>query len=98
MGWKNKNEQQEWLWSHKTDSEKILILWQLIENSKTITKKQRDKVWAVLQGILYYTDKGEELLPHHRKYLKEQWNRAWKSQRDKKIKWDIANWLSEPPF
>ena len=52
MGWKNKNEQQEWLWSHKTDSEKILILWQLIENSKTITKKQRDKVWAVLQGIL----------------------------------------------
>ena len=47
----NKNEQQEWLWSHKTDSEKILILWQLIENSKTITKKQRDKVWAVLQGI-----------------------------------------------
>ena len=20
------------------------------------------------------------------------------SQRDKKIKWDIANWLSEPPF
>ena len=85
-------------WNIKRDSDKILVLWNLIENSKTITLKQRKEVWAVLQGIIAYTDKGQSLEPHHRKYLREQWDRAWKSQKDKRIKWDIANWLNEPPF
>jgi len=85
-------------WNIKSESEKILVLWNLIENSKTITLKQRKEVWAVLQGIIAYTDKGQSLEPHHRKYLREQWDRAWKSQKDKRIKWDIANWLNEPPF
>jgi len=85
-------------WNIKRDSEKILILWRLIENSKTMTQKQRGDVWAVLQGIIAYTDKGQNLEPHHRNYLREQWDRAWNSQKDDKVKQEIAEWLNELPF
>ena len=85
-------------WNIKRDSEKILILWRLIENSKTMTQKQRGDVWAVLQGIIAYTDKGVNLEDHHRKYLREQWDRAWNYQKDNKVKQEIAEWLNELPF
>ena len=83
---------------YKKDSEKILILWRLIENSKTMTQKQRGDVWAVLQGIIAYTDKGVNLEDHHRKYLREQWDRAWNPKKDNKVKQEIAEWLNELPF
>ena len=85
-------------WNIKRDSDKILVLWNLIENSNTMTLKQRKEVWAVLQGIISYTDQGQNLKPHHRKYLREHWDRTWNSQKNDKIKQDIAQWLNELPF
>ena len=48
-------------WNIKRDSDKILVLWNLIENSNTMTLKQRKEVWAVLQCIISYTDQGQNL-------------------------------------
>ncbi len=72
-------------------------MYTLIENTNwdVIDKK---KSYAVLKGIIAYTDRGDELLSHHRDYLHKEWNIAWEDQIDNSVREEIKEWLLEPPF
>jgi hypothetical protein len=93
----NKQEHISKLWNKKSISEIILIMYTLIENTEwDVTEKK--KSYAVLKGIIAYTDRGDELLSHHRDYLHKEWGLAWEDQADNTIKTEIKDWLLEPPF
>lgn len=94
---KSKKEYIEMLWGNKTTSEVILVLHQLIANSY-FTKSEKDKHYAVLKGIIAYTDRGDNLYDHHREYLRGVWDEMWMSQKNNTVKEDILEWLREPPF
>ena len=93
----NKRQYIQHLWGNKTTSEIILVLLQLIDNS-FYTDLEKDKIRAVLRGVLAYTDRDEPLYEHHREYLKRTWDEAWMAQRNNQVKEDILDWLREPPF
>jgi len=94
---KLKKQWIETLWKNKTTSETILVLHQLIDNS-FYEEDEKRKIYAVLKGIVTYTDRGEPLYEHHREYLRKTWDTMWSSQKNNKIKEDILDWLREPPF
>ncbi len=90
----NKQEHISKLWGKKSISEVILIMYTLIENTNwDVTEKK--KSYAVLKGIIAYTDRGDDLLTHHRKYLHEEWKLAWEDQEDDKVQTEIKEWLLE---
>jgi hypothetical protein len=74
-----------------------LVMYQLIENSKW-SQVEKKKTFAVLKGIVTYLDRGDELLEHHRRYLRDEWQLVWVEQKDDSVKEEIKEWLLEPPF
>lgn len=82
------------LWSHKDTSEIILVLYSLIENSD-ISDRDKKSTYAVLKGIITYTDRGDRLMEHHRKYLYDTWTICWSAQKDNSVKEEIKGWLLE---
>ena len=85
------------LWSRKSPSEIVLVMYNLIENSKW-SKSEKDRTYAVMKGIIAYLDMGDDLLSHHRDYLRSKWKLAWEEQKDNSVKQEIKEWLLEPPF
>lgn len=63
-----KTEYIESLWKKKHTSEIILILHELVDNSM-LTKEDKESIFAVMKGIITYTDRGDELFDHHREWL-----------------------------
>jgi hypothetical protein len=51
-----------------------------------------------MKGIIAYTDRGDELLSHHRTYLRKEWDTAWLDQVDDSVKEEIKEWLIESPI
>jgi tryptophanase len=93
----NKNEYISNLWKHKSVSEIILVMYSLIENTDWDVSEKK-KSYAVMKGIIAYTDRGDSLLEHHRKYLQAEWDVSWNDQVDGSVKDEIKEWLLEPPF
>ena len=58
-----------------------------------MSKEDKKGIFAVMNGIITYTDRGDELFDHHREYLKKVWGDAWDRQRDSKVKDSITEWL-----
>jgi len=85
------------LWNKKSPAEIVLVMYQLIDNS-THGESRKTKIYAVMKGIVSYLERGDELLEHHREYLRQEWDVAWEFQKDKSVKEDIKEWLLEPPF
>ena len=85
------------LWKHKQTSEIILVMYSLIENTDW-HETPKKRAYAVLKGIVAYTDRNDPLLDHHREYLQQEWDRAWRAQKDNSVKEEIKEWLLEPPF
>ncbi len=80
------------LWRTKSVSEVILIMYNLIENTSWDTNDKK-RSYAVMKGIIAYTDRGDELLSHHRTYLRKEWDTAWLDQVDGSVKEEIKEWL-----
>lgn len=91
---KSKKEYIESLWSNKSTSEVILLLYELLDNS-FYTQDEKTKVKSVLRGIIAYTDRGEELYEHHRAYLRNTWDSVWLDQRDQRVKHGILDYLQK---
>ena len=85
------------LWSRKSPSEIVLVMYNLIENSKW-SELEKDRTYAVMKGILAYLDRGDDLLPHHRDYLHSEWKLSWEEQKDNSVKQEIKEWLLESRF
>ena len=92
-----KEEYIKKLWSYKSPAEIVLVMYQLIENSKW-SKVEKDRTYAVLKGIVTYLDRGDTLMEHHRRYLHDEWQLVWLEQKDDSVKEEIKEWLLEPPF
>ena len=90
----NKQEHISKLWGKKSVSEVILIMYNLIENTTWDTTEKK-KSYAVLKGIIAYTDRGADLLTHHRDYLHNEWSLAWLDQKNNLVKEEIKDWLLE---
>lgn len=90
----NKEQYIKELWSYKDTSEIILVLYSLIENSD-ISDRDKKSTYAVLKGIITYTDRGDRLMEHHRKYLYDTWRVCWETQKDNSVKEEIKGWLLE---
>jgi len=90
----NKQEHISKLWGKKSASEVILIMYNLIENTNWDTNEKK-KSYAVMKGIIAYTDRGTDLLTHHRDYLHNEWQLAWGDQKDNLVKEEIKDWLLE---
>ena len=90
----SKAEYIEHLWSTKSISELILLLYELVDNS-SCSKAHKTKVKYVLKGNIAYTDRGEELYDHHREYLQSEWDTAWKTQKNTQVKEDILKFLQK---
>lgn len=88
----NKEEYISKLWASKPPAEIVLVMYQLIENSKW-SKVEKDKTYAVMKGILAYLDRGDKLIEHHRRYLHDEWQLAWIEQKDNSVKEQIKEWL-----
>lgn len=58
-----------------------------------MSKEDKKGIFAVMNGIITYTDRGDKLFDHHRDYLKEVWDNAWSRQRNSKVKDSITEWL-----
>jgi|TARA_B110000977_G_scaffold35223_1_gene47147 hypothetical protein len=82
------------LWKHKSTSEVILIMYSLIENT-LLSPHEKKRIYAVLKGIITYTDRGDPLLDHHRRYLQSEWSDAWRTQVNNTVKEEIKEWLLE---
>ena len=93
----NKKDYINKLWSKKSPAEIVLVMYQLIENSKW-SQVEKDKTYAVLKGIVTYIDRGDNLMEHHRRYLRDKWQHVWMEQKDNSVKEEIKEWLLEPPF
>jgi len=93
----NKSDYITKLWGRKSPSEIVLVMYNLIENSKW-SELEKDRTYAVMKGILAYLDRGDDLLSHHRDYLRSEWKLAWEEQKDNSVKHEIKEWLLEPPF
>jgi hypothetical protein len=93
----NKQDYINKLWSYKSPAEIVLVMYQLIDNSKW-SQVEKDKTYAVLKGIVTYLDRGDDLMEHHRRYLRDEWQLVWMEQKDNSIKEEIKEWLLEPPF
>ena len=89
---KTKNEYIQSLWEKKHTSDIILVLHELVDNDY-MSKEDKKGIFAVMNGIITYTDRGDKLFDHHRDYLKEVWDNAWSRQRDSKVKDSITEWL-----
>ncbi len=87
-----KTEYIESLWKKKHTSEIILILHELVDNSM-LTKEDKESIFAVMKGIITYTDRGDELFDHHREWLNRTWKRSWDMQKNNKVKVSIKDWL-----
>ena len=90
----NKQEYINKLWLAKSPPEIVLVMFRLIENAQH-AQLYKDKVYAVMKGILAYLERGDELLDHHRKFLHKEWHIAWNAQEDDSVKDDIKEWLTE---
>lgn len=88
----SKEENIKKLWANKSTSEIILVMYSLIENTDW-SEVYKKRIHSVMKGIITYTDRGDKLLAHHRDYLKENWDRAWKHQKDNSVKQEIKEWL-----
>ena len=89
---KTKNEYIQSLWEKKHTSDIILVLHELVDNAY-MSKEDKKGIFAVMNGIITYTDRGDKLFDHHREYLKKVWDDAWSRQRDSKVKDSITEWL-----
>ena len=89
---KTKNEYIQSLWERKHTSDIILVLHELVDNAYMTTSDKKG-IFAVMNGIITYTDRGDKLFDHHREYLKKVWDDAWGRQRDSKVKDSITEWL-----
>ena len=72
-------------------------MYELIENSNWVPSEKK-KSYAVMKGIITYTDRGDDLLEHHRDYLRDEWKLALSNQKDNSVKEQVKEWLLEPPF
>ena len=93
----NKQEHISKLWNKKSISDVILMMYTLIENTEWYVTEKK-KSYAVLKGIIAYTDRGDKLLSHHRDYLHKEWNIAWEDQIDNSVREAIKEWLLGPPL
>ena len=91
----NKREYINKLWSKKSPAEIVLVMHQLIENSNW-SQVEKDKTYAVLRGIVTYLDRGDDLMEHHRRYLRDEWQLVWMEQKDNSVREEIKQWLLEP--
>ena len=90
----NKQEYINKLWSKKSPAEVVLIMYQLMENARH-SQLYKDRVYAVMKGILAYLERGDELMEHHREFLHKEWDAAWNVQQDTSVKEEIKEWLTE---
>ena len=79
----------------KSPAEIVLVMHQLIENSNW-SQVEKDKTYAVLRGIVTYLDRGDDLMEHHRRYLRDEWQLVWMEQKDNSVREEIKQWLLEP--
>ena len=89
-----KDEYIKKLWNKKHPADILLAMYPLIENADQ-TEDYKNKVYAVMKGILAYLERGDVLMGHHRTFLYNEWKFAWESQKDDSVKVDIKQWLME---